>query len=145
MTEQKVVETVEPDDNMGVYTTGRQRRRARRAALRADRAAGGWGWVSGLLLIGLGALFLLQNYGFFTEFSNWWALFLLLPAAGSFSAARGTYQREGSQWTQRSIGLLLSTLLILGLMVVFLFNLNLSFFGPVLLIGAGLLVLFGPR
>jgi hypothetical protein len=46
-----------------------------------------WGgaWV-GVALIGLGAIFLVQNYlGY--ELRNWWALFILIPAIGSFTSA----------------------------------------------------------
>lgn len=123
----------------------REERRERRALRRGARDAGGWGWLGGALLIALGVLFLLQNAGYFTEFANWWALFLLLPAAGSFSTALGAYRRDGGEWTKQAIGPLLAGLLFLALMVAFLFSLDLSLFGPVLLIGAGLLFMFGPR
>ena len=40
------------------------------------------GWIPGLVLIGIGTVFLLKN---FTDFrlDNWWALFILIPAFGS--------------------------------------------------------------
>jgi hypothetical protein len=41
------------------------------------------GWF-GVALIALGMLFLVQNYlGY--ELRNWWALFILIPAIGSFA------------------------------------------------------------
>lgn len=120
-------------------------RRQRREMRRADRQAGGRGWLGGVLLIGLGVLFLLQNAGYLTEFANWWALFLLLPAAGSLSAGLGTYRRSGAEWTKEAVGPLVAGLMFLALTVVFLFGLDLSLFGPLLLIGGGLLLLFGPR
>ena len=124
----------------------RAARSVRRMERRADRDAGGLRWVWGILLVALGGLFMLQNAGYFSQFSNWWALFILLPAAGSFSAALGAYRRQGNEWTGAATGPLLAGVLLLGLTAVFLFNLSLSLFGPLLLIGAGLLVLvFGLR
>ena len=124
-------------------TSRRQERIERRSVRRADRRAGGWLW--GVLLIALGALFMLQNAGYMASFSNWWALFILLPAFASFSAGWGAYQRSGGQWTRETVGPMLAGLFLLGLTAVFLFNLNLSLFGPLLLIGVGLLLLFGRR
>ncbi len=51
-------------------------------------------WVGGLILIVLGVVFLLQNtIGF--ELDNWWALFILIPAFGSFERAYHQYQEDG--------------------------------------------------
>lgn len=130
---------------LDVQSSGRQARIARRAERRADRQAGGWGWLGGALLIAIGVLFLLQNAGYFPQFSNWWALFILLPAIGAFSAGWGAYQRNGGEWTRESVGPMVAGALFVGLTAVFLFNLSLSFFGPLLLIVAGILLLFGPR
>ena len=42
-------------------------------------------WL-GIALIAMGVLFLVQNYlGY--ELRNWWALFILIPAIGSFTSA----------------------------------------------------------
>lgn len=130
-------------DSQESYRSRRPARIERRSARRADRRAGGWVW--GVLLIALGALFMLQNAGYLTSLSNWWALFILLPAFGSFSAGWGAYQRNGGKWTREASGPMLAGLLLLGLTAVFFFGLNLSLFGPLLLIGAGLLLLYGPR
>lgn len=119
-------------------------RRERRSQLRADRRIGGMQWLGGALLIALGGLFLLQNAGYFPNFSNWWALFILLPAAASFAAGWGAYQRHGA-WTKESVGPMLAGALFVGLTAVFLFSLDISFFGPLLLIVGGLLMFFGPR
>lgn len=130
-------------DSQEGYPSRRSARIERRSARRADRRAGGWVW--GVLLIALGALFMLQNAGYLTSLSNWWALFILLPAFGSFSTGWGAYQRNGGEWTREAFGPMLAGLLLLGLTAVFFFGLNLSLFGPLLLIGAGLLLLFSPR
>lgn len=122
----------------------RRRRREQRAAARAGRLDAG-GWLSGLLLVALGLLFLAQNAGYFSDFSNWWALFLLLPAAAFFSTALAAYRREDHTWTRETIGPLLGSTLFVGLTAVFLLELDLSLFGPLLLIAGGLLLLFGQR
>ena len=64
---------------------------------------GGWSnsWL-GIALIAMGVVFLVQNYlGY--ELRNWWALFILIPAVGSFTSAwytwrngYGTYAAAGS-------------------------------------------------
>src|SRR5690606_32875372 len=51
------------------------------------------GWVPGMMLIGIGAFFLLRN---FTDFrlDNWCALFSLIPAFGSLGNFVRTYRHE---------------------------------------------------
>lgn len=115
----------------------------RRAARRADRRAGGLGWIAGLVLIALGALFLLQDAGVLTQFTNWWALFLLLPAVGTLSAALGAFRRNGGQWTADVTGPFLAGLLFLAITVAFLLNVTATWFWPVLLIATGVLLLAG--
>ncbi len=44
------------------------------------------GWSFGLVMIGLGCLFLLKNYGYPMP-ENWWAFFLLIPAIPSLTRA----------------------------------------------------------
>lgn len=129
-------------DTQGGYPSRRQARIERRSARRADRQAGAW--LGGVLLIALGALFMLQNTGYVASFSNWWALFILLPAFGSFSAGWGAYQRNGGEWTREAVGPMLAGLLFLGLTAVFLFDLHYSWLWPLFLIAAGLLVLAAP-
>lgn len=53
---------------------------------------GGWSgtWL-GIALIAMGAFFLVQNYlGY--QLRNWWALLILIPAAGAFTAAWSTWR-----------------------------------------------------
>ena len=65
--------------------------------------SGGWSgtWL-GVALIAMGLLFLVQNY-FGYPLRNWWALFILIPAVGSFTTAwyswrsgHGAYAAAGS-------------------------------------------------
>lgn len=133
---------VEKTDGKG-FSGQRQERMERRAVRRADRRAGGLGWIAGLVLIALGVLFLLQDAGILTQFTNWWALFLLLPAVATLSAALGAYRRNGGQWTGEVTGPFLAGLLFLAITVAFLLNVTATWFWPVLLIAAGVLLLAG--
>mgnify|MGYP001316381740 CR=1 FL=1 len=47
------------------------------------------GWIGGAILIFIGTVFLLKNFGFpFPE--NWWAVFILIPAVAAFAGAGST-------------------------------------------------------
>ena len=132
------------DDVQADKSSHRQQRLERREARRAEREAGGFSWIIGLILIAIGGLYLLQEFGFLSGFTNWWALFMLLPAAGVFSAAIGAYRRNGGQLTPEVIGLLVGSLLFLVMTGFFLFGVSFTWFVPLFLITAGLLILFGP-
>jgi pheromone shutdown protein TraB len=120
------------------------RRLERRAARRAGRQADGVSWLVGFVLIAFGVLFLLVNAGILPALTNWWALFMLLPAVGVFSAALGAHRRNGGHWTPEVTGLLVGGLLFVALTAVFLFELNYGLLVPLFLIAAGLLLLAGP-
>lgn len=139
MSQQEKFEKVEvPED-------GYPSRRERRAQRRAARQSGGFGWFIGLLLIVIGGLYLLQDMGYLPTFTNWWALFLLLPGVGVLSAAISAYRQNGGHWTTEVMGLFLGSLLFFGITAVFLFELNYGWLLPVFLIAAGLLLLFSPK
>lgn len=131
-------------DTQDKYTSRRQERSERRTERRADRQAGGLGWMAGLVFIAIGVLYLLHDTGIMPALTNWWALFLLLPAVGTLSAALGAYRQNGGQWTPEVTGPFLGGLLFLGLTAVFLFGLNFGWLWPLFLIAAGLLLLAGP-
>jgi hypothetical protein len=101
---------------------------------RARRRSGGW--VGGAILIGLGILLLLQNTTGF-QLNNWWALFILIPAAAGFGAAWSNYREAGGRWTRWARSSLFGALFLTLLAAMFLFNLDWIIFGPGLLILAG--------
>jgi hypothetical protein len=95
-------------------------------------------WIWGIVLILVGGFFLLQNFTTF-YLQNWWAVFILIPAFGSFANAWRQYQEAGrfSGSVRKSVfGGLIFTLVA----AIFLFNLNFGLLWPILLIGAGLAV-----
>ncbi len=97
------------------------------------------GWIWGLLLILAGGLLLLQNYTNF-QLVNWWALFILIPAFGSFADAWRQYVEQG-RISRRVRGSLLSGLVFAIISAFFLFQFSLWQYWPVLLIISGVVIL----
>jgi hypothetical protein len=114
------------------YQDPHAQRRAERAARRANRQAQGTGWIGGVILILLGGIFLLQNFGVVYAF-NWWALFILIPAVGAFGAAWTAYRQTGRLGTAAR-GSLIGGIVLTMVAAAFLFNLNWAVVGPALLI-----------
>lgn len=116
-----------------------ERRQARRAALGSPGK--GVVLISGLLLVLLGIVFLLQTCGYLTiQLENWGAIFILIPVLALFDRASREYRIAGNQLTPKHAAALVG-LALLVVMVVVLFNLNWAIYGPVLviLVGLGLL------
>lgn len=122
----------------------RRERRAERRAHRHDATP----WLGGVILIVLGLIFLAQNFGVAT-LNNWWALFILIPAVGAFSAAWRRYQAAGESLTSDALGSLIGGLILTAVSLTFLFNLKLGANGnlvwPILLILGGVAVLLQVR
>jgi hypothetical protein len=116
------------------YRTDRAQRRAERRAAREGGA-----WIGGVILIGLGVIFLLQNAGMLA-LQNWWALFILIPAVGSFGAAYAETRHSG-RFNARARGSVVAGLVFTAVAAVFLFNLNFSLLLPAILIVAGVGIL----
>ncbi|MEZ4732528.1 MAG: hypothetical protein R3E79_35945 [Caldilineaceae bacterium] len=136
---------VDPAPTPAPTTDWRGLRRQERAARRAERHAAGPSWVGGAILILLGGIFLLQNTGLIGRFDNWWALFILIPAVGSFATAWRLYQQAGQQWTPAATGPLVGGLVLSSLAAMFLFGLNIGMWWPIFLIAGGIATLLGVR
>lgn len=133
-----------PEGNSPQYRDARAARRAERQKLREERrraraSRGGGGWIAGIVLILLGLVFLLQNIGGFS-LQNWWAIFILIPALGSFASAWNTYQSSGG-FSAAVRGPLVGGLILTTIALIFLFNISFGIYWPVLLILGGLLIL----
>lgn len=100
-------------------------------------------WLIALVLIAIGAIFLLQNLGVLNVFfiHNWWALFILLGTAGAWGTAWRIYQSNGRRVTPQVTGAFIGGLFPLAVALIFLFNLNWGNIWPIFLIIAGLAVL----
>ncbi len=96
-------------------------------------------WIGGAILILIGFIFLVQNLTGFS-LSNWWALFILIPAINAFGHAYNNYKNDGrlSGPVRRS---LFGGLILTFVALVFLFNLNFGTLWPVLLILGGVVLL----
>ena len=115
-------------------------RQARREARHA--ATGGLNWVAGLILVALGGAFLLQNMGALSiTIHNWWALFILIPALGSFDTALRAYRNGGNRLNATAHGALLAGAFMTVITLAFLFELDWTYFGPMLIILVGIGVL----
>ncbi len=116
-------------------------RRAARAQYRAERRAarytGGGALIGGMALVAFGVIILLQNMGL-VQLHNWWALFILIPALGSFATAYGAYRTNGGRLNALVRGSFMGGLLLTAIALVFLLGLDFSLLLPVILIGAGL-------
>ncbi len=117
----------------------RSEREARREERHARRGSNGTAWVGGVVLIVLGVIFLLQSVRGFT-LNNWWALFILIPAFGSFADAWNIYRQTG-RMNKRVRGELISGCVFLLITATFLFNWNWGLVLPVLLIIWGVTIL----
>lgn len=107
----------------------------------ATRRGHGPHWGAGIALIVLGVVFLLSNVTGF-HLNNWWALFILIPAFGSFNEAWRNYQRHG-RFTRSSRNSLLWGIIISLVAFTFLLNLDWGLIWPVFLIIGGLGALMG--
>ena len=118
----------------------REVRRLRREQRFADPSQGG-AWIVGMILIVLGGLFLIRTTGTFDiPLTNWWALFILIPALGSLSASWRTYQLEG-RLTGPARGSLLVGLILTFITFMFLFEVSWTYVGPLLIIGIGIAII----
>lgn len=95
-------------------------------------------WVGGLLLIGFGVLFLLQNFIHIHMPDNWWALFIMIPAVGSFGNALASYQKSGGRFSAEVRGSMMGGLILTLISAIFLFGLSWAIFWPTIIILAGI-------
>lgn len=115
----------------------RSRREARRQRIEERRAArSGNAWIPGVILVGVGIILLMQNFGA-TIFNNWWALFILIPALAAFANAWRAYREAGGVLTGQARGSLFGGLILTWVATIFLFNWRWELFGPILLIVIG--------
>lgn len=98
-------------------------------------------WIIGLVLIALGGMFLLSNVLPGTFVTNWWAVFILIPALFSLNRAWQSY-RNHHRLTAGGRSSLIGGLLILTVALIFLLNLDWGVVWPVfiIIIGIGILL-----
>jgi len=97
-------------------------------------------WV-GIVFICIGIFFLLWNFGVLEYFHNWWALFIFIPALGSFGSAWNTYSRNCSVFTPKVRDEIFAGLLLSFVAFIFLFDLEWGKVWPGFLILIGVEIL----
>ena len=93
-------------------------------------------WIGGVVLIAVGAIFLLSNLEIF-HLDNWWALFILIPAIANFGNAWRNYRQHG-RLTHAAQGSLTGGLIISLIAATFLFGWSWNLIWPLFLIIGGL-------
>ena len=99
----------------------------------------------GIALVVVGLLFLVNSLGIYhIPFYNWWAVFILVPGINMLLNAWQIYQEEGLTSENVNRKAILGGALVM-VSFAFFFNLNWSFFFPIVLIGAGVYLLLMHR
>jgi len=118
----------------------REARRQRREQRLADPSLGS-AWLVGIILIVLGGLFLMRTMRTDIPLTNWWALFILIPAFGSFSAAWRMYREADNRLTIAARSSLLVGLVLTFITFMFLFEISWTYVGPILIIVVGVAII----
>jgi hypothetical protein len=95
----------------------------------------------GIILIVLGGLFLMRTMGTDIPLTNWWALFILIPAFGALSAAWRMYRQADNRLTVAARSSLLVGLVLSFITFMFLFEISWTYVGPILIILVGIAII----
>jgi len=99
--------------------------------------------TGGLILIGIGTIFLLNQLTGF-HFDNWWAIFILIPAVVKLNEAWQSYREDG-RLHAGTRGALIGGILLTLVAFFFLLNLSWNLLWPLLLILFGISTLLNGR
>jgi hypothetical protein len=101
--------------------------------------------VGGLVLIVLGAIFLLRNLEIIDIGHRWWALFFLIPIGFALNSASNAYRTNGRKLVPQVLNHLTWGALLAVMMLVFLVDASMHVWWPAFVILAGLLLLVRTR
>jgi hypothetical protein len=108
---------------------------------RRRRRAGAPALATGVALVLLGVLFLLQNEGMLRPSGNWWAFFLLVPAVALAGTALSRYQAADGRLTADARGALTAAVFLGALALSFLLDVDWGMWWPAFIVLAGVAVL----
>ena len=97
------------------------------------------GWLAGVVVIAIGVLFLLHNFGLrlvFFEYHNWWAIVILIFSLAPLSMAYRHY-REAGKMDANMVYYLTSAASILTVGLIFLLHLRWDRWWPLFVIYGG--------
>jgi phosphatidylserine synthase len=117
-------------------------RRAERDERRMNRSRGDWGGlpIGGVIILLVGLIFLARNFGLDMP-DNWWAIFILIPAAATLVSAVRFYRVDGTM-SARAWGSAVGGVLMLAIALALFFGANWGVFWPVILIIVGVGIVF---
>jgi hypothetical protein len=98
-------------------------------------------WFGGVVLIVLGAIFLLENFGVVLS-ANWWAAFIYLAAGASFVNMWRQWHAAGF-FDSKATGSLAGGLLLATVASIFMFNLSWDIWWPLVLVAIGMGIVIG--
>ena len=115
----------------------RDARRQERHGMRHEMMGHGFGGfpIGGLVIIVIGVIFLLGNFGFHLS-AHWWAALLLIPAVGLLVTAIRFYRVDNS-FNGRAMGPAIGGVILLAMALAIFFGLNWGLFWPIVLIAVG--------
>jgi peptidoglycan/LPS O-acetylase OafA/YrhL len=96
------------------------------------------GTVAGIVIVLLGVFFMLRSFGVLDWDFNWWAFFLMIPAAYIALHAWREYQSNGKQLTRVIRNKLLGSVFILTIAVTLLIGMDWEFTWPLFMILGGI-------
>ncbi len=103
-------------------------------------------WILAVVIVVVGVVLLIKNTGWLGEdwdFGNWWALFILIPAFGSFANAWNSYFTGERRFNANVARSIMFGLLLLAITVIFLLKLDWGKVWPVLVIIIGVGMVLG--
>jgi drug/metabolite transporter (DMT)-like permease len=102
---------------------------------------GGGTWI-GVAFVLFGIIMILQTTGV-ARLENWWALFILIPAVGSFAAAVRSFRSSGGRFTKSAAGAIGGGLFMTAVALFFLFRVDWGQYWPVFIVLVGVSMLLG--
>ncbi len=98
-------------------------------------------FVSGVVIILIGIVFLLMNFDVIDFGHRWWTLFFLIPIGQLGSDVWKRWERNGKKYSPDMSGSLIGLLSVSTVMIIFVFNFNWGVMWPLFIIIGGISVL----